>query len=224
MSKARYPRQQALQNPEITATVVHAILLDQYGEEVYDWDPVTVYLEVSADFDADMASEAMDKWCAMQVVMTSDAFFKRLDAFLNVCSTFADGSPAFDAFNKVTPEEAAWAVTEVALNRELLPFSYPIKKYLRTVLKEEGFDENDYPAIFAEVFERRPDAATLRQAAADENETNIDIYVDDALADMVSQFNTIPDLSRVDDLIIERGLDEALKEQEPINANSRQEG
>lgn len=218
MTNARYPRQQALQNPEITATVVHAILLDQYGEEVYDWDPVTIYLETSADFDADMAAEAMDKWCAMQVVMTSDAFFKRLDAFLNICNTLAEGSPAFDAFNKVTPEEAAWAIVEVALNREMLPFSYSIKKYLRTVLREEGFGEADYPAIFAEVFEDKPDAGAIRRAAANDNETNMDQYVDEALADMVSQFNKIPDLSRVDDLIISRGLDEALREQDKINA------
>ena len=54
MPNLTYPRQQALQNPETLATVVHAILRQQYGEEVYDWDPVTVYLECQADFAADI--------------------------------------------------------------------------------------------------------------------------------------------------------------------------
>lgn len=212
MANLTYPRQQALQNPEASATVIHAILLQQYGEEVYDWDPATVYLEVMADFNADMAPEAVDRWAAMQVVMTSDAFFKRLDAFLAVCNTLADGSPAFGAFNPVTLEEAAWAIAEVALNREMLPFSYPIKQYLKLILKQEGFSETSYPPIFQEVFDREPNADDIRDSlAALNNSTNLDAFIEDQLADMVSQFNKIPDMSRLDDMILERGLNEALK-------------
>ncbi len=207
-----YPRQQALQSPETLATVIHTILREQYGEEVYDWDPVTVYLETQADFRADMCSEAIDRWCAIQVVMTSDAFFKRLDAFLGICNTIADGQPFFGTFDPVTVEEAAWTIAEVAFNRELLPFSYAIKQYLRTILKQEGYTESTYPAIFAEVFDKQPDGDTVRAGlAAVNNNTNLDTYLDDQIADMVSQFNRIPDLKGMDDIILRRGLEEALQ-------------
>lgn len=214
MANLTYPRQQALQNPETAATVIHAILLEQYGEPVYDWDPATVYLEAKADFNADMCPEAVDKWAAMQIVMTTDAFFKRLDAFLAVCNTLAEGAPFFGAFNPVTLEEAAWAIAEVALNREMLPFSYAIQKYLKLLLAEEGFTETAYPAIFKEVFGKDPSADDVRDSlAALNNETNLDAYVEDQLRDLVSQFNKIPDMRKVDDLILERGLDEALQAQ-----------
>lgn len=212
MPNLTYPRQQALQNPETLATVVHAILRQQYGEEVYDWDPVTVYLECQADFAADACAETMDKFAAMQVVMGTDAFFKRLDAFMSVCNTFADGAPAFASFNPVTLEEAAWTIAEVALNREMLPFADSIKAYLRLLLKDEGFTPTSYPAIFKEVFERDPDSDDIRDGiAASANRSNIDAYIDEQMQDLVVQFNRIPDLKGVDDVILKRGLEEALQ-------------
>lgn len=212
LTNLKYPRAQALQNPETLATVVHAILLEQYGEQVYDWDPVTVYLETQADFNADMTTEVMDKWNAMQIVMSSNAFFQKLDAFLAVCNTLAEGDPFFGAFNPVTVEEAAWALAEVSLNREMLPFSYTIKAYLRLILKEEGFSDNSFPAIFKEVFDKEPSADDIRDSlAAMNNETNLDLFIQDRLADIVHQFNAIPDMAKIDDLILDRGLVESIQ-------------
>lgn len=205
--KLLYPRKTALESPQTLATVVHAILLDQYGEPVYDWDPATVALEARDDFQAEICTQAMDRWCALQVVMGSDAFFKRLDAFLNVCNTLASGSPAFEVFDPVTSEEAAWAVAEVALNRDMLPFSYPIQQYMRQQLEADGFDPSsgDLPPVFAEMFERRPDEGRIRSAlsgaAADANDANIRGYLLEQMLDLDVQFNRIPDLSRIDDLL-----------------------
>lgn len=216
--KLTYPRKTALESPQTLATVVHAIVLDQYGEPAYDWDPVTVAMELKADFQADICTPAMDRWCAMQIVMGSDAFFKRLDAFLNVCNTLASGSPAFEVFDPVTSEEAAWAVAEVAMNRDMLPFSYSIQQYMRQQLEADGFDPSsgDLPPIFAEMFERRPDEGRIRSsfagAAADLNDRNITGYLLEQMMDMDVQFNRIPDLSRIDDLLQEgKDVDEALE-------------
>lgn len=205
--KMTYPRKLALESPQTLATVVHAIMLDQYGPAVYDWDPVTCALEAATDFQAEICTPAMDRWCAMQVVMGSDAFFKRLDAFLNVCNTLASGSPSFLTFDPVTSEEAAWAVTEVAMNRDMLPFAYPIRQYMRMQLEADGFDprSGDLPPIFAEMFERRPDEGRIRSAlsggAADGNAANIEKYLTEQMLDMEVQFNRIPDLRRVDNLL-----------------------
>lgn len=207
--KMTYPRKLALESPQTMATVVHAIMLDQYGEAAYDWDPVTCAMEVSADFKAEICTPAMDRWCAIQAVMGSDAFFKRLDVFLNVCNTLASGAPSFAVFDPVTPEEAAWSIAEVAINRDILPFSHAIQGYLRQQLKADGFDPDsgDMPAVFAEVFERKPDERRIREelygdgTAASENAKNIERYILEQMMDIDVQFNRIPDLKRIDDLI-----------------------
>ncbi len=205
--KLAYPRKMALESPETLATVIHAIMLDQYGEQAYGWDPVTCSMELSDDFRAEVCTPAMDRWCAIQVVMGSDAFFRRLDAFLNVCNTLASGSPAFTVFDPVTSEEAAWAVAEVAMNRDVLPFSYPIRQYMRRQLESDGFDPSsgDLPAVFAEMFEKNPDEGRIRSSftglAADANAGNIERYLMAQMFDMDVQFNRIPDLKRVDDLL-----------------------
>lgn len=212
--KMTYPRKLALESPQTLATVVHAIMLDQYGEAVYDWDPVTCSMEVAADFKAEICTQAMDRWCALQVVMGSDAFFKRLDVFMNVCNTLASGAPSFTMFDPVTSEEAAWSIAEVALNRDLLPFSYSIQGYLRQQLKADGFDPDsgELPPIFAEVFERKPDERKIRselyggETAAESNAKNIERYIMEQMLSLEAQFNRIPDLKRVDDLI-EAGKD-----------------
>ena len=209
--KLTYPRKLALESPQTLATVVHAIMLDQYGQAVYDWDPVTCAMEVSEDFKAEVCTPAMDRWCAMQAVMGSDAFFKRLDVFLNVCNTLSSGSPSFLVFDPVTPEEAAWAVAEVSMNRDMLPFSYSIRQYMRQQLEADGFDPNsgDLPPVFSEMFERRPDEGRIRSSlsgdVADGNASNIERYLMEQMLSLETQFNRIPDLRRVDNLLEDGG-------------------
>lgn len=217
--KLLYPRKLALESPQTLATVVHAIVLDQYGEPAYDWDPATVAMELADDFKAEICTPAMDRWCAIQAVMGSDAFFKRLDVFLNICNTLASGSPSFLVFDPVTSEEAAWAVAEVAMNRDVLPFSYAIQQYMRQQLTADGFDPSsgDLPPVFAEMFERNPDEGRIRSAltgeAADANAKNIENYLLEQMFDLDVQFNRIPDLKRVDDLLSEgKDVGDALEE------------
>jgi hypothetical protein len=202
-------KQQALEMSATLATVVHAIIRQQYGEEAYEWDPTTVFLEAKDDFHVDMDTAVMDRWSSIQVIMLTDGFFRRLDAFLGICNTLSAGQPFFQMFDPVTVEEAAWAITEVSLNRELLPFSYPVKKYLKTILKQDGYSPEAYPAIFREVFEVRPEASDIRRLLQDaHNQDNVELYIDEQLRDMVFQFNKIPSLKDLDDMIMRKSMDE----------------
>jgi hypothetical protein len=216
-------KREALGNVEASATLIHAIIREQYGEEVYDWDPLTVAMELRDDFRGEPAAEVLDKWGAIQIIMTSGAFFERLDAFMGICNTLASGQPFFSVFDPVTIEEAAWGVTEVALNRELRPFSYNIKQYLLKLLKADGYSENDFPPALKEVFDRSPSSddirETLDEARADvHNRNNVEAFIDDELKDMVSQFNKIPSMRQLDDMILSRGLEEFTSQEENENA------
>lgn len=205
-------RQQLLQSNQTLGTVIHAILLDRFGEEVYAWEPVTVALECKAEFGCDPSTTVMDKWCAIQVAMTSDAFFRRIDAFMSICNTLSSGEPYADVFDPVTTEEAAWGLAEVSLNRDFLPFSPTIRSYVSTVLKQDGFSSDEFPPVFSQVFERTPDEHMVREnLAALGNSANIDAYMRDNIVDMLAQFNRLPDLQNVDLSTLQKGITNVLR-------------
>lgn len=211
MNKLVYPRQQALQNPESLATVLHAILREQYGEEFYGWDLTTVFLEAKADFNADMAPEVIDRIGALQVLMTTDAFFTRLDAFLSICGTLSHGSPAFNMFDKISVEACTWAIAEVAMNRDLLPFSYPVKQYLKAILRQDGYSEDEYPGVIAEALEMKPKAEAVRASlGAAHNQDNIAKYLEEQTQDLAFQFKKIPDLAQLESVIERDGFEAAI--------------
>ena len=193
----------ALQNPETSATLINAILTRQYGEEWLNWDPLTVYLEIKSDYKIDPPAEILDRLAAIQVIKTSDAFFKRLDAFIAICTTLSSGDPYFAAFDPASVEEVAWGISEVALLRDMLPFSYAIRYYIKQILRDDGYTEANYPESIKMAFDPTPTSKEVKKAmlAGDMNRDNVEQYVDENLKDLIYQFNKIPSMSRVDDFI-----------------------
>lgn len=195
--------QRALQDPETLATTIHAIMRAQYGEEAYLWDPATVFLELKADFGVEPQSAVVDRFAAISIVMLSDAFFKRLDAFMSVCNTFSDGQPFFQVFDPVTVEEAAWGITEVALNREMLTFGYPVRKYLRLILAQDGYRGSDFPEIFTEALDETPDSEEIKKDLANPvGRTVLDEYVLENVQDVQRQLESIPALAKTAEEIL----------------------
>jgi len=209
-------RQDLIASPETMATVAHAIVRDKYGDEAYWWDPLTVALELKADFETDPCPEFLDRWNAMQVLMTGDAFFKRIDAFFAVCNSYSSGEPMFGAFDPVTVEEAAWAVAEAGMNRDMLDFSPTIKDYCRVILEQDGYGEGNYPPIFGVVFN---DGTKLRDVKAglvsDENGKALKSYLMDNVNDIAKQLDSIPDLKGLDRDLLRKGLVTAMSDRRP---------
>ena len=206
-------KREALMNPDTLTTVLNAILKSMYGDDFYDWDIVTIYLELRADFGVEVPQEIVDKIGALQMFMTTDAFFKRIEGFHSACNTLATGTPFFTVFDPVTTEEAAWAVTEVAFNRDMLPFSHAVRSYLKEILKRDGYDvyangtTDDLPGNLNEVFDKLPSQSDILKhlddvRAAKHNLNNTDAYIDEQLQDMIYQFNKIPSLSNMDDILM----------------------
>lgn len=209
------------QNTEASATVLNAMLLSKYGEEALDWDPITIQLEIESDFHVTPAEQVMNKICALQLVMSSADFFNRIDVFLNVCSTLSDGDPFFQVFAPLETEEIAMALAIVGVNRDMLPFSPTIQRYVREVLKADGFGEDDYPSVFAVVFASEPKPNAVRKiltetilepTAADTNRKNISGFLTKTLSVMFKQFNDLPGLRNIDDVLLEKGIVRALGE------------
>lgn len=202
----------ALENPDASATLLHAIVRRTYGEDWYIWDPVTVEMELSQDFSIELPVSNMDKLCAMQVLITSGSFFSNVSAFMAICGTFSEGAPMFDVFNPTTTEEVAWGLTEAALNRELLPFSEQIKYYVRQLLKDDGYAEEDYPAAIRELLmDSTPDSIDVRRGLASvANASNLDSYINEQLHDFRAQFNKIDSMPNLAQDILEYGFMDAV--------------
>jgi len=198
MSKDTIGKRRLLESTETLATVAHAILREKYGEDVYDWDLLTTLYEVQDDYGVEVSTTVSNRWAAMQTVMTTDAFFTRLDAFLAICNTFSIGEPYFTVFDPATVEEAAWGLTEVSLNRELLPFSSAIRGYIRQITKED-YTDSTMPGIFRAVLDADdgevPDIRSSVSAAVEtDNATVMQDYLAERIDDMLYQFGHVPSL------------------------------
>lgn len=214
------------ENPEADATVLNAMVLTKYGEEALDWDPVTIQMEIQDDFGVTPAAAAMDKICAMQVVMGTGDFFGRVDAFRNVVNTIANGDPFFQTFTPLQAEEIAVAVATVGMNRDMLPFAPSVQELVRLSLKGDGYGEDEFPPILSCVFDRKPSEREVRTqlkdlvgrpertlpTAAESNIANIDAFLRRRIVICLKQLDSLPGLTRVDDTILEKGVLRALNE------------
>ena len=186
----------AVESDQTAATVLRAVFEDRFGTEVFDWDPETVVLECRDEFDADMSSESLDRWSALQLAMTSDAFFSRLDGFSGVSSALASGDTYFDVFKPLQPEEAAWAVVEISMNRDMLPFAPAIKSYLRRAMSSAGY--RGIPPFMAPIFSDSPGAISeeLEGLRGAERQGGIEEFILGELDDLRFQLSEIGGLRR----------------------------
>lgn len=202
----------ALANPDTSATLLHAIVRRRYGEDWYAWEPITLALELTDDYKIELPAETLDKLSAIQVLITTGAFFQELEAFLAVCGTFAEGDPLFNVFDDASIEEIAWGVTEAAINREMLPFSDTIKEYVQQLLYKDGYAPADYPIAIKELLlDPTPDSSdVLVGLASTENSSNLTAYIAEQVRSMLSQFSRIPSLEGLDTQILEHGFMDAV--------------
>jgi len=187
-----------LESPETLATTLYLIVQSHFGDDAFFWDPSTIFLELRDEFNAEPSTEVMDRIAAVQVVVTNDAFFNEPDAFINICNTFADGSPSFSVFNPAEPEEIAWTLVEVAFIRDLLEFGYGVKKYIKKMLEIDGYVA-DYPEIFDVALGESPSRLAVIDEAHNASRSDqrgvVEQFVDDNLKSLMYQVNKVGSLS-----------------------------
>lgn len=190
------------QNSEASTTVLCFLVNDRFGDDVWNWDPTTIYLEIRDEWGCDPAPNVMDKISAGQVLITTPAFFQDIGAFSVICNTLASGTPAFTVYDPVEVEEMAWAMVEVALIRDMLAFAPMIKDLIRFQLTQDGYDDTSYPSVFTSVLggtDKTPDE--LRQlmiepSIRNDETTRVMDFVNDMVRTLLHQFEAIgrPDL------------------------------
>ena len=110
-----------LRNPDTAGTVLLTILLRTYGEDIFDVDPVELYVRIQEDFRTTMSEEGENRLNALIMALSSNAFYEDPDVFRAVAAALYDGDLG-DLINgtidDITLPEILWAIYEVGLLRE----------------------------------------------------------------------------------------------------------
>ena len=148
---------QALEAKYTFATVLLAILLDNYGTEFFDWEPETLAMQVKDDFGATLPEINENKIWALVAALTTNQFYLYWEIFSETCRTLNNETPDFANFSPVDPEDIAWGVTEVLLNDPpdkeagTEEFSHEIASYAGITLYENGIWQPPKFLDFADV-------------------------------------------------------------------------
>ena len=130
-----------LGSPETFATTLLVLAIDEYTNDVLDWSPQTIRLELHDDF-GPMLDENADKLFAAISVLTSDDFFRRPGRFVSLVNAITGSGMSVGAFDPATSRECAWAITEAILlappdNPEDI-FADEIRHYVGLTLAADG--------------------------------------------------------------------------------------
>lgn len=198
--------QALLQSEDTYASVLLAVVVDNYGTESFDWEPETLRMELSDDFGATMPKAVEDRLRALITAITTNQFYRSFELFNETCDVLNGSEADFNTFSPITPEDLAWGVAEVALNDTYSPefenqdFSEAIKNYAGIILYENGVWQP--PSILK--FAVMPSGHNMEDVATDailfeasyalkqEKVAALDKYVQDNVAKLYDQMNKAP--------------------------------
>jgi hypothetical protein len=130
-------------DPGMFATSLLTLFIDCYGTEAFNWDPVTIQMEIEDDTGADMPAVNFSRLIAAIDLHTTNNFFQSVPDFLQTCVVLS--GHAIDEHHMILPDSAdlAWGVTEALLisppeESNENPFTPEITGYIGHVLDTEG--------------------------------------------------------------------------------------
>lgn len=115
----------ALEDPDTYGTVLYAIALSTFGEEVFTGsleeppaDMIVVFNELEALYGVRLPLEAESRLFAVQMLVSTEAFYRDPAAFTAICKALALGQtpdPVSGAFSDLTPFEILHGLFEARL-------------------------------------------------------------------------------------------------------------
>jgi len=173
-------------------------VLRVYGIEALGWDPTTLYMELTDDFDVEIPQKNLDRLLALMNALTTQTVYEHVAVFDETVSALAGFGVGEDR-DPPTVLDVAWAVTEIRLSdpepvgRPKMPWSRNIAKYVRVILDDEGLivppaaldfaPQKTLQGDFSESAGLYGDAIKSAQARAEE----IDKMVSDVATTMIGQ-------------------------------------
>ena len=145
----------ALTDSETLATVLHGILIATYGQEIYEVDPMEIFLRLEEDYGAQPAEEVENRIHAILLATTTDVFYTDPDAFTAICDTLTNGDPELEGMEALTVAEVVWGVYEVELNHPGAKMSAQVHALVQRTIESEAEEAGDYQYVFQFLQEQR---------------------------------------------------------------------
>ena len=125
-------------------TVLHALALICYGEEIYHLDPIELYHRLEEDWRTKLTEEGESKLQAMLMAVSTNLFYEDPEAFRGICEALATGDPDAELMGQLELPVAFWGVWEVEANREAGTLSPAIHALVDGIMGDSR-DEGDEP-------------------------------------------------------------------------------
>lgn len=143
-----------LEDPTLFATSAMALLVDAWGTEFIEWDPITVELELTADFGLEPDPGLMDRIQAACSLFTSNLFFISIETFNASCDALNFGAVASELFVPADLDDILWGVTEARIllgdDFDTEEFGHDVSRYVGLVLSQAGIRRPPSILSFAE--------------------------------------------------------------------------
>ena len=134
-----------LENEETFATSLLVIMIDEFGTEMFEWDPDTLAIAAMDSFKADLPQVNRDKIWGLITVLSTNMFHSDPMIFNAVCQAFNNEEADFEIFNPISLEGVAWGVTEAILNDPEAPlddsFSEEVRRYIGIIVDSRGLSQ-----------------------------------------------------------------------------------
>lgn len=185
-----------LANPGTLATVLYAISIHEFGEDIHSWEPETVFMEIEDAFGVQMPQGNHDKLMALLTAIDTDSFYKSWSAFEVICRTINTGE-VFGS-DELLVAEMAWGVTEVMLSDDTPnTFSGEIAAGVGVLLVDEGFSTPPTKLLFAKPPSQYRGSDTSsdsgkQQTLSSEHEAVVSTYLQEQSALLLKQIAALP--------------------------------
>ncbi len=149
MTKINKKHVEIITDEQTSGSVLLLLLTDLFSikpemlQDFMSWDPQTIKMEIKDTFGIDMPEANFNKFMAARELVTSNAFWKSLPDFIDLCNALDDGSFDPRVFDIAAVGEIAWAITESVLlwppdKSSSEEFAPDILAYIREVAAAEG--------------------------------------------------------------------------------------
>jgi hypothetical protein len=139
-------------DPSAPASILLAIVFDEYSFECFDWDPHVLRMEIFGDFGIKLTDQQSDKLQAAITIMSTDHFENDWHSFNSCIHALNGESFEHDVLYPIEAEQIAAAMPEIETIRtkfmeDRVVFSDEVNVYAGFIFSEYGlfFAPNEFP-------------------------------------------------------------------------------
>lgn len=140
---ARSQLAKLVNDTDVYTTTLLTLALDRLGNDLFEWHPETVRLEMEQALGVRLQAHAFNRLMAGIALLSTDQFYSDLPKFIDICNVLSGDDFDPETFDPADTDEICWAVTEATLldppDEGVPKFTEEIKAYMAAVLSREGY-------------------------------------------------------------------------------------